>query len=106
MKDFKKYIPEGLEMLAYPSQQFGGQEYKSDAEVQSFAANKGFEGTVMAIGDVKGPNASEAWKFFYQETGASEPTWNFKGKFLVSRKGVVSAPSNDLEGDIQRLLNE
>jgi glutathione peroxidase-family protein len=105
MADFAKYKP-GLEMLAYPSQQFGAQEYKTDEEVLSFATAKGFEGTVMSTGDVKGDSARESWRFFYQETDAQEPTWNFKGKFLVSKDGKVSVPGSDLEGDIQKLLNE
>ena len=110
MSRFKQYIPFGLRMLAFPSQEFGGQEYKTAEEVVSFANAKGFPpspgGEVMSIGEIKGANARESWRFFYHETGATEPTWNFKGKFLVSKTGKVVVPGNDLEGDIRKLLEE
>eukprot|EP00536_Pseudo-nitzschia_multiseries_P011521 jgi/Psemu1/308293/fgenesh1_kg.397_\ len=59
----------------------------------------------MKLGKIKGETAPEVWKFFKDETGASDPVWNFKGKFLVSKKGEVSVPT-DLEPDIERLINE
>ena len=64
------------------------------------------QGTLMNIGDVAGPNARPSWKFFYDQTGASEPTWNFKGKFLVDRNGKVSVPSSNVEADIVALLDQ
>jgi glutathione peroxidase-family protein len=60
----------------------------------------------MNIGDVAGTNARPSWKFFYDQTGASEPTWNFKGKFLVDRNGKVSVPSSNVEADIVALLDQ
>jgi glutathione peroxidase-family protein len=40
-----------------------------------------------------------------EESGASDPTWNFNGKFLVSKTGVVSVPKN-VEKDIEALMHE
>ncbi len=59
----------------------------------------------MALGNIKGPDAPEVWRFFKEQTGAADPTWNFKGKFLVSKSGVVSVPT-DLEADIEALMKE
>ena len=90
----------------FPCQQFGGQELSTGEEVLQFAEKKQFEGTVMSIDDVVGENARPSWKHFYSSTNAPEPTWNFKGQFLVSRSGNVIVPSADLEGDIKKLLEE
>jgi glutathione peroxidase-family protein len=59
----------------------------------------------MKLGKIKGDKAPEVWKFFKDETGASDPMWNFRGKFLVSKNGEVSVPA-DLEADIERLMEE
>lgn len=59
----------------------------------------------MKLGKIKGDEAPEVWKFFKDETGASDPMWNFRGKFLVSKNGEVSVPT-DLEADIERLMEE
>ena len=105
MAEFNKYKDLGLEQIVFPCSQFGGQELKSNSDVLAFTEKKEFGGTVMEIGDIVGEYARPSWKFFYDQTGAKEPTWNFKGKFLVSRDGKVEVP-NDLESDIQRLLGE
>jgi len=58
----------------------------------------------MSIGDVKGSTARPSWKFFYEQTKVAEPTWNFKGKFLVSKTGAVTAvDSGNLESEINKL---
>lgn len=59
----------------------------------------------MGLGSVTGSGASEIWKYFYDSTGAPEPTWNFKSKFLVSKTGVVSV-AKDVEADIEALMKE
>ena len=40
-----------------------------------------------------------------QASGASDPTWNFNGKFLVSKSGEVSVPKN-VERDIEALMED
>jgi hypothetical protein len=60
----------------------------------------------MSVGDVVGPQRRPSWSYYLTATNSPEPTWNFKGQFLVSRTGRVSVPTSDLEGDIARLLDE
>lgn len=95
-----------LEILAFPTQDFGAQEYKTDEEVQAFAEKKNFPGTLMKLGKIKGDKAPDLWKFFKAETGAADPGWNFQGKFLVSKTGVVSVSKGDVEAEITALMNE
>jgi glutathione peroxidase-family protein len=91
--------------MAFPSREFGSQECKTDPEIQAFAKAKNFPGILMKLGKVLGDEAPDVWKSFKQQTGAKDPTWNFNGKFLVSKSGVVSVPSN-VEADIAALMEE
>ena len=65
--------------------QFGGQEFPDPLKVVDFAKGRGFDGTVMDIADVAGSGARPSWKLFYKETGAPEPTWNFKVSAICAR---------------------
>jgi len=94
-----------LVILAFPSREFGWGETVNDEKIKKFWKSKNFSGIMMKSGKIKGDTAPEVWRFFKDETGASDPTWNFKGKFLVSKNGEVSVPT-DLEADIERLINE
>jgi len=94
-----------LVIFGFPSREYGWQEYDTDEAIAEFAEKKNFPGIMMKLGKIKGDSAPEVWKFFKDETGAPDPLWNFKGKFLVSKTGDVSVPT-DLEADIERLVNE
>jgi glutathione peroxidase len=93
-----------LVILGFPSREFGGQEFKTDEEIKAFADSKNYPGYLMKPSQVTGPGASEVWKYFLEATGASEPTWNFSSKFLVSKTGEVIVPGKDLEADIAKLM--
>ncbi len=90
--------------MAFPSRDFF-QEYSTDEEVREFAEKKNFPGVLMKLGKVRGEGSPDVWKFFKTQTGASYPIWNFQGKFLVSKTGSVSVPT-DLEKDIEALMEE
>jgi glutathione peroxidase-family protein len=91
--------------LAFPSREFGSQEFAADEDIQKFAEGKNFPGTLMKLGKVTGDDVPQVWNYMREQTGAKDPTWNFKGKFLVSKTGVVSVPTN-LEADIAALMAE
>jgi glutathione peroxidase len=94
-----------LVIFGFPSQEYGWQEFDNNDAIAEFAKSKNFPGIMMQLGKIKGETAPEVWKFFKDETGAPDPTWNFKGKFLVSKTGDVSVPT-DLEVDIESLVKE
>ncbi|XP_006653050.1 probable phospholipid hydroperoxide glutathione peroxidase isoform X3 [Oryza brachyantha] len=91
----EKYKDEGLEILAFPCNQFAGQEPGSNEQV-----------------DVNGSNAAPLYKFMKSERGGlfgERIKWNFT-KFLVDKEGHVvnryaptSSPLN-IENDIKNLL--
>ena len=63
--------PQGLEVLAFPCNQFGGQEPKSNAEIKAFAQARGAEYPLFAKVDVNGPNAHPLYKWMKAETLAA-----------------------------------
>ncbi|CAL6277742.1 unnamed protein product [Bathycoccus prasinos] len=97
----------GLEILLFPSGQFGGQELANNADIKKFAREKGFNGTVMAKGDVEGANATPMWSYCLDKFPGGVG-WNFKAKFIVDREGNVvnrnSSSAQDQEALIKPLL--
>ncbi|CAL6278328.1 unnamed protein product [Bathycoccus prasinos] len=89
------------------SGQFGGQELANNADIKKFAREKGFNGTVMAKGDVEGANATPMWSYCLDKFPGGVG-WNFKAKFIVDREGNVvnrnSSSAQDQEALIKPLL--
>ena len=87
-------------VVAFPCNQFGGQEPGTSAEVCEFARTK-FAATfpVMAKVQVNGPGASALWDFLKAERpgvlGTRGVKWNFT-KFLVDQSGRVRARYSSL----------
>lgn len=82
----EKYGPRGLVVLGFPSNDFGGQEPGSAAQIQQFCSSK-FHVTFPMFQKVQvrgGPGQSPVYRFLSQK--GDIPGWNF-GKYLVDRKG-------------------
>lgn len=81
-----------FEILAFPSNNFGGQEPLEGDAIASFCENYGSNFPVFDKIDVRGPQADPLYKFFAdkKQNGklSSTPRWNFH-KFLVDRNGEV-----------------
>jgi len=109
---YNKYSGKGLEVLAFPCNQFGAQEPGSNAEIKKFAQKYGSKFPLFEKIDVNGPNAAPVYKYLTSAQG-SFPTndikWNF-GKFLVDKKGKCVkryAPTDSplsIAGDIENIL--
>jgi glutathione peroxidase len=92
---YKKYSEEGLAILGFPCNQFGGQEPGTAEEIQEFCkANYGVTFDLFEKIDVNGDVAAELYKTLTaletKPTGPGKISWNFE-KFLVDRNGVVVA---------------
>ncbi len=89
---YQAYRARGLEVLAFPSNDFGAQEPGSDAEIKQFCELK-YKTTfpLFAKIAVKGPAAAPLYKYLtgLKENGG-EVSWNFN-KFLVTPDGKVVA---------------
>jgi len=95
-KLYDAYKAKGFEVLAFPSNDFGGQEPGSNAEVKKFCTLK-YKTTFPLFSKVavKGEAAEPLYKFLQGAKSGAAVKWNFH-KFLVDAKGelVGSFPSN------------
>lgn len=79
------YGPQGFTVLAFPCNDFGGQEPGSVEEVQSFCSTT--YGTTFPI-MAKVPISGAPFSTLIETAPAGPVAWNFE-KFLVGRDGVV-----------------
>jgi glutathione peroxidase len=92
---YERYRDDGLEILAFPCNQFGGQEPGTDSEIHAFCAqNFGVEFPLFAKIEVNGPERHPLYAWLTaQAVGPDEAgdiAWNF-AKFLIGRDGRVLA---------------
>ncbi|KAH9614692.1 hypothetical protein KSS87_022840 [Heliosperma pusillum] len=89
---YEKYKPQGLEILAFPCNQFGGQEPGSNNEIKNFACTRyKAEYPIFDKVDVNGPNTAPVYQFLKSSAGGflgDLVKWNFE-KFLVDKNGKV-----------------
>ncbi|HLT24115.1 MAG TPA: glutathione peroxidase [Ignavibacteria bacterium] len=107
---YEKYNSQGLEVLGFPSNDFGGQEPGTNEEIKEFCSlnyNVTFPlfDKVKVLGDDKSP--------LYAELTKTEPEgevkWNFE-KFLVDKNGnVVKRIGNKVQpesGEVTAAIEE
>jgi len=91
-----KYSEAGLKIIAFPCNQFGGQEPGTDAEVAEFCStNYGVTFTIAAKSAVLGEEANSIHKYITNEVGHEAP-WNFT-KYIIDLDGKIheTAPDQD-----------
>lgn len=113
-KLFQEYSDKGFEVLAFPCNQFGGQEPGDADEIEQFCkVNFGLTFPLMGKVDVNGDHASPLFDWMKAEApglmGSKSIKWNFT-KFLIDREGNVvkrygsaDAPKT-IAKDIEKLL--
>lgn len=110
---YEKYKNQGLEILAFPCNQFGAQEPGSNPEIKQFACTRfKAEFPIFDKVDVNGPNTAPVYQFLKSSAGGflgDLVKWNFE-KFLVDKNGKVveryppTTSPLQIEKDIQKLL--
>ncbi len=111
---YRKYHDQGLEVLGFPCNQFGGQEPGTEDEIAQFCeVNYGVTFPLFAKIDVNGKDAAPLYKYLKAEKpgllGSEAIKWNFT-KFLIGRDGKVLkryAPNDTPESmaaDIEEIL--
>jgi glutathione peroxidase len=87
-KLYEEYKGRGLVVLGFPSNDFGGQEPGSEAEIKKFCSSR-YKVTFPLFQKVKtkgGPDQSAVYRFLTEKQ--PPPEWNFH-KYLVSKDGQV-----------------
>ena len=113
---YKSFQSEGFEILAFPSNDFAGQEPLDGREIQTFCQRK-FDTTfpIFEKIHVRGKKAHPLYQFLSDKSRNGRvnvaPWWNFH-KYLISRDGMVrnyfftftSPNARRVKKAIQRLL--
>ena len=109
----QEFKDQGLEILAFPCNQFGHQEPGDADEIRNFCSlNYDVSFPLMEKIDVNGDGADPLWKYLKSEKSGllgSRIKWNFT-KFLVDREGNVVArygpavKPEQLKSEIEALL--
>ena len=92
---YRRYRDQGFEILAFPCNQFAGQEPGSEDEIASFCRTQyGVSFPLFSKIDVNGDAANPLYAWLTsqptQPDGPGDVAWNF-GKFLVDGDGAVVA---------------
>ena len=115
-KLYETYKDQGFEILAFPCNQFGGQEPGSAQQIQNFCkTNFGVTFPLFAKIDVNGEDAHPLYVYLKKKApgllGTKSIKWNFT-KFLIDREGNVikrfgsSTKPEKLTQDIKALLKQ
>ncbi len=112
-KLYQEYGDKGLEILAFPCNQFGNQEPGDADEIRNFCSlNYDVSFPLMSKVEVNGNDADPLWKYLKSEKSGllgSRIKWNFT-KFLVDREGNVvgrfgpAVKPEQLKSEIEALL--
>jgi glutathione peroxidase len=92
-KLWERYRDQGLVVVGFPSNEFGGQDPGSNDEIGAFCQrNYGVSFPMMAKVEVNGRGAHPLWTWLTAQApgllGSTAVKWNFT-KFLVGRDGRV-----------------
>lgn len=110
----KRHEKDGLSVLAFPCNQFAGQEPNPEQEIKEFVKKYDVEFEMFSKINVNGDGAHPLYKFLKSKvdgTFGNFIKWNFS-KFLINRQGIpvkryspTTSPL-DIEEDIKKLLAE
>jgi len=110
---YGKYEGQGLRILAFPSNQFNGQEPGCDIDIKEFAKKNDVKFDMMSKIDVNGDSAHPLYKWLKNQKGGllgfDAIKWNFT-KFLIDKNGVPikrfgpTTEPKDLEKDVKAQL--
>ena len=107
---WEQYKDKGLVVLGVPSNDFGGQEPKSEGEILDFCQGKyGVSFPLTAKMSVKGTDAHPFYQWAGQVLGdEAKPKWNFH-KYLVAADGRLvgwfSTPTKPLSPEVTEAID-
>jgi glutathione peroxidase len=115
-KLYETYGDQGFEILAFPCNQFGGQEPGSAKEIQNFCkSNFGVTFPLFDKIDVNGDNTHPLYVYLKDQApglmGTTSIKWNFT-KFLIDKEGNVikrfgsSTKPDKIAKEIENLLQK
>jgi len=84
----QKYASRGFTVIAFPCNQFGGQEPGGSQDIRDFAVNS-FHATfpLLEKSEVNGPNTHPVFSYL-KAVYPGDVTWNFHGLFVINEDGI------------------
>jgi glutathione peroxidase len=106
---YKEFQPQGFEILAFPCNDFGGQEPGTNEQIQNFCTSK-YDVTFKLFDKIKvlGPDKSPLYAVLTDNsvTYKGDVKWNFE-KFLISRDGkIVARFGNKVQPTSDEVISE
>ncbi len=105
---YEKYYNQGFEILAFPCNQFGGQEPGTNEQIAEFcSSNFGVTFKLFDKIEVNGPNRSPLYKRLTNNSAveSGDVKWNFE-KFLIAKNGdIVARYSSKVEPTSDKLIS-
>ena len=108
---YNKFKDHGFVVLAFPSNNFGRQEYDNNEEIKNFCERE-YNTTfpIFEKTDVVGDNVNSFYKMLKEKT-SEEPAWNFH-KYLINKHGTevvslnheVRPPTEIVIHEVMRML--
>ncbi len=115
---YEKYKGQGLQVIGFPANNFGGQEPGTNEEIKTFCSRKyNVSFPLYSKVSVKGDDKTPLYQFLTDKnanpTTGGEIKWNFT-KFLIGRDGTVVArfesnvkpDSPEVVGAIEKALKQ
>jgi glutathione peroxidase len=84
---YRQYKDRGFAVLGFPSNDFGGQEPGTEAEIKAFCSAK-YDVTFPLFQKVKTTGAGQSAVYAFLTAKEPPPKWNFH-KYLVGKNGEV-----------------
>lgn len=106
---YEQYRDQGLVVLGVPSNDFGGQEPGSEAEIKEFCeVNFSVDFPLTGKVVIKGDNAHPFYKWAKDQVGmVGSPKWNFH-KYLIDPNGALvdwfSTPTAPTSGKVTKAI--
>ncbi|GFQ91903.1 phospholipid hydroperoxide glutathione peroxidase [Trichonephila clavata] len=103
-------ISQGLRILGFPCNQFGGQEPGTEAEIKEFVKQYNVQFDMFSKIDVNGDKTHPLWSYLKKKQGGTLGNfikWNFT-KFLIDKEGqpvkryAPNVAPNDIEPDLKK----
>jgi len=84
---YERLKGQGLEILAFPCNQFGGQEPWAEPKIKEFVSQYPAKFPMFSKIEVNGANTHPIYQWL-KKSLPGDVTWNFESKFIVNRDGI------------------
>jgi glutathione peroxidase len=102
---YKNYRDQGFTVLGFPSQDFGNQEYGTEAETADFCRlTYGVQFPMYATTHAKKGKASPLFRGLAEAADGDYPSWNFH-KYILDRDGQLVGSFGSFTGPTSRRIS-